>query len=126
MDTRIIANLYDFNERDGATDPEQQLETWWSHYYFVCRENVITGFLIPHLTTKGTKYTCKQCKEKIFDKYKITTREPWNPIYHVNCYKQLHENLMVKFEQFRVTEIEKVPDDEKKELTNKMEITING
>lgn len=123
MNNEIITNLYtNYGEGTPNNTPEKQLESWWSSWAFTCRDNVVSGFLSPHLLTLVTNNKCKLCKNKILDKYKITTREPYTPIYHVHCYKQLHEQMMLRLQQFTIDEIEKIPDDEKPALT---EMIIN-
>ena len=124
MDNDIITNLYtNYGANTPNDTPERQLESWWSSWAFSCRENVVSGFLVPHLHTLGTNYKCKLCQNKIHDKYKITTREPYTPIYHVHCYKQLHDQMINRLQQFTTVEIEKIQDDKKPALT---EIAING
>jgi hypothetical protein len=119
MDNEMITNLYeDYSHDQSNNSPEEQLESWWSSWAFSCRDNIVSGFLVPHLLTLGTNYKCKLCQNKICDKYKISTREPYSPIYHVHCYKQLHDQMIIRLQQFTIGEIEKIPDDEKPALTN--------
>ena len=61
---------------------------WWMFGY----ERNISSFLhITKIINIGKTYTCKSCKNRIYDKEFLYTHESYSPFYHIKCYMELFD-----------------------------------